>query len=164
MFICIAFASLKYKNGVCWTISHRTWRCTHSDSFICTPWTVPWTVKQSRNKSSWDHRSPASHRLGDWQWILQSAVGFRLIIHTSHTDILNYNIGNHRNNCKTAFICLYLFCSHTPRSTLFLAPLSTHASSSMFHILTSFVRTSPITRLINRPCHGPWRGLGDSAL
>ena len=25
------------KSGVCWTIPHRTWRRTHSDSFICTP-------------------------------------------------------------------------------------------------------------------------------
>ena len=25
------------KNGVCWTVPHRTWCRTHSDSFICTP-------------------------------------------------------------------------------------------------------------------------------
>ena len=121
---------------------------------------MPWTVKQSSNKSLWDHRSPASLRLGDWQWILQAAVSFRQIIRTSHTNILYYNIGNHRNHCKTAFISLYLFGSHTLRSAL----LSTHPSPSLFHILTSFVRTSPITMLTNRPCHGPWRGLGDSAL
>ena len=124
---------------------------------------VPRTVKQSINISLWDHRSPASHRLGDCQWIWQGAVGFRQIILISHADILYYNVGNHRNNCKTTFICLYLFVSHTLRSPLFLARLSTHASPRLFHILTSFVRTSPITMLTNRPCHGPWRGLGDSA-
>ena len=96
-----------------------------------------------------------------WQWILQTAVGFRQIIRTSHTDILYYNISNHRNNCKTAFIGLYLFGSHTLWSALILAWLSTHGSPSVFHILTSFVRTSLITLFTNRPCHGPWRGLGD---
>ena len=125
---------------------------------------VPWTVKQSNNKSPWDHRSPASPRLGDRQWILQAAVSFRHVIRASHTDILYYNIGNHRNNCETVFICLYLFGSLTLRSAIFLARLSTHASPSLFHILTSFVHTSPINMLTNRPCHGPWRGLGDSAL
>ena len=97
---------------------------------------VPRTVKQSTNISLWDHPSPASPRLGDWQWILQAAVGFRQIILISHADILYYNIGNHRNNCKTAFICLYLFISHTLRSLLFLAWLSTHVSPRLFHILT----------------------------
>ena len=63
--------------------------------------------------------SPASPRLGDWQWVLQAAVGFLQIIRTSHTDMLYYNIGNHRNNCKTAFICRYLFGSHTLRSAYF---------------------------------------------
>ena len=121
-------------------------------------------VKQSNNKSLWDHQSPARLRLGDCQWILQAAVGFPQIIGTWHTDILYYNIDNHQNNCKTAFICLYLFGSHTLQSALFLAGLSTHASPSLFHILTSFMRTSPITMLNNRPCHGPWRGLGDSTL
>ena len=80
-------------------------------------------VKQSNNKSLWDHRSPARLRLGDCQWILQAAVGFPQIIGTWRTDILYYNIDNHRNNCKTAFICLYLFGSHTLRSALFLAGL-----------------------------------------
>ena len=121
------------------------------------------TVKLSINISLWDHRSPASPRLGDWQWILQAAVSFRQIILISHADILYYNVGNHRNNCKTTFICLYLFVSHTLWSPLFLARLSTHASPRLFHILTSFVRTSPISMLTNRPRHGPWRGLGDSA-
>ena len=116
------------------------------------------------NMSLWDHRSPASPRLGDWQWILQAAVSFRQIILVSHAYILYYNIGNHQNNCKTAFICLYLFVSHTLRSPLFLARLSTHASPRLFHILTSFVCRSPITMLTNGLCHGPWRGLGDSAL
>ena len=120
-------------------------------------------VKQSSNKSSWDHRSPASPRLGDLQWILQAGVGFRQIIRTSYTDILYYNIGNHRNNCKTSYICLYFFGSHTPRSALFLSRLSTPTSSSLFHILTSFVGTSPLM-LTNRPCHGLQRSLGDSAL
>ena len=104
---------------------------------------------------------------------LDSAIGsgfykllsvFRQIILVSHAYILYYNIGNHQNNCKTAFICLYLFVSHTLRSPLFLARLSTHASPRLFHIPTSFVRRSPITMLTNRLCHGPWRGLGDSAL
>ena len=124
---------------------------------------MPRTVKLSINISLWDHRSPASPRLGGWQWILQAAVGFRQIILISHADILYYNVGNHRNNCKTTFICLYLFVSHTVRSPLFLVQLSTHASPRLFHILTSFVRTSPISMLTNRPRHGPWRGLGDSA-
>ena len=123
---------------------------------------VPRTVKQSVNISLWDHRSPASPRLSDWQWILQAAVGFRQIILISHADILYY-VGNHWNNCKTAFICLYLFVSHTLRSPLFLARLSTHASPRLFHTLTSLVRISSITMLTNRPRHGPWRGLGDSA-
>ena len=125
---------------------------------------VPRTVKQSSNISLWDHCNPASPWLGDWQWILQAAVGFHQIILISHANILYYNVGNHRNNCKTVFICLYLFVSHTLRSPLFLARLSTHASPRLFHILISFVRTSPITMLTNRVCHGPWRGLGDSAL
>ena len=131
--------------------------------YIYTNRVVPPTVKQSRNISLWDHRSPASPRLADWQWILQAAVSFRQIILTSHADILYYNVGNQQNNCKTAFICLYLFVSHTLRSPLSLAWLSTHASPRLFHILTSLVRTSPITMLTNRPRHGPWRGLGDSA-
>ena len=33
---------------------------------------------------------------------------------------------------------------------------------STFHILISFVHISPISMLTNRPCHGPWMGLGDS--
>ena len=44
---------------------------------------------------------------------LKAAVGFRQIILISHADILYYNVGDHRNNCKTTFICLYLFVSHT---------------------------------------------------
>ena len=169
MFFCIAFASLKYL----WDVQKQS-LLNYSTSHMAphTFWflykhadrVVPWTVKQSSNKSLWEHGSPASLRLGDWQWILQTAVGFRQIICTSHTNIIYYNIGNHWNNCKTAFICLYLFGSHTLRSALFLARLSTHASPSLFHILTSFVRTSPITMLTNRSFHGPWRGLGDSAL
>ena len=143
---------------------HSTWHCIHTDSYMHADRVAPWTVNQYTNKSSWDHRSSASPRLGDWQWILQAAVGFRQIIRTSHTDILYYNIGNYRNNCKTAFILLYLFRSHTLWSAPFLARLSTHASPSLFHILASFVRTSPITMLTNRPCHGPWTDLGDSAL
>ena len=75
-----------------------------------------------------------------WQWILQAAVGFLQIIRTSHTYILHYIIGNHLNNCKTAFICLYLLSPHTLWSGLFLA------------------------RFTNRLCNGPWRELGDSAL
>ena len=60
---------------------------------------------------------------------------------------------------------LFVRLSHSElRSALFLAQLSTHASPCLYLILTSFVRTSPITMLTNRPCHGPWRGLGDSAL
>ena len=103
------------KNGVCWTIPHRIWRRTHSDSFICTPTGSchrPW---KSNNKSSGDHRSPASPRLGDWQWIFQAAVGFHQIIHTSYINILYYNIGNHWNNCKPAVICPYLSGSDTLR-------------------------------------------------
>ena len=95
---------------------------------------------------------------------VQAEVGFCQVISTSHTDILYYNISNHRNNCKTASICLFLFDSHTRRSALFLARLPTHASPSLFHILTSFVRTSPITMLTNRSCHWPRRGLGVSTL
>ena len=38
-----------------------------------------------------------------------------------------------------------------------------HGTPSLFHILTSFVRISPISTLINRPSHGLWRGLRDSA-
>ena len=143
---------------------HSTWHRIYTDSYMHADRVVSWTMKRSSNKSSWDHRSPASPLLGNSQWILQASVGFRKIIRTSHTNILYYNIGNHWNNCKTAFICLYLFGPHTLRSVLFLARLSTHASPSLFHILTSFVRTSPITMLTNRLCHGPWRGLGDSAL
>ena len=118
------------------------------------------TMKQFSNKSPCGHRSPASPRLGDWQWVFQAAVGFRQIIRTPHTDILYCIIGNQWNNCKTAFICLYLFGSHTLRSAIFLGRLSRKASPSLIHILTSFVRTM----LTKRPCHGPWRGLGDSAL
>ena len=169
LFICIAFASLKYL----WDLQKQSLlNCSTSHMVPHTFWflymhtdrVVPRTVKPSINIFLWDHRSPASPRLGDWQWILQAAVGFRQIILTSHTDILYNNIGNHRNNCTTAFICLYLFVSHTPISPLFLARLSTHASLNLLHILTSFVRTSPITLFFNRLCHGPWRGLGDSAL
>ena len=61
---------------------------------------------------------------------------------------------------QRSFAFIYLFGSHTLRSALFVAPLSTHASPSLFHVLTSFVCTSPIIMLTNRPCHGPWRGLG----
>ena len=169
MFICIAFASLKYL----WDVQKRSLlNCSTSHMVPHTFWflymhtdrVVPRTVKRSSYISLWDHRSPASPRLGDWQWILQAAVGFPQVIIISHADILYYNFGNHRNNCKTAFICLYLFVSHTLRSPLFLARLSKHASPRLFHILTSFVRTISITMLTNRPCHGPWRGLGDSTL
>ena len=125
--------------------SHSTWHGIYTDSYMHVDRVALWTVKESNNESSWDHRSPASPQLGDWQWILQAAVGFRQIISTSHTDISYFNIGNHRNNCKRAFISLYLFSSHTLRSALFLVRLSTHMSPSLFHILTSFVRTSPIT-------------------
>ena len=38
---------------------------------------VPWTMKQSNNKSSWDHRSPASPRLGDWQWLVRQVTDVR---------------------------------------------------------------------------------------
>ena len=143
---------------------HSTWHHIYTDSYMHMDRVAPWTMKRSSNKSSWDHRIPTSPRLGDLRWILQAAVGFRQIIRTSHTDILYYSIGNHRNNCKTAFICLYSFGSHTLRSALFLAQLSTRVSPSLFHILTSFVCTSPITMPTNRWCHGPWKGLGDSAL
>ena len=143
---------------------HSTKHRIYTDSCIHVDRVAPWTLEQSSNKSSWDHRSPASPRLGDGQWILQAAVGFRQIIRTLHTDILYYKIGNHRNNCETAFICLFMFGSHTLRSALFWARLSKHASPSLLLILTSFMRTSPITMLTNRPCHGPWRGLGDSVL
>ena len=169
LFICITFASLKYLWDVqkwcllnCSTphmVPHTFWFL-----YMHTDRVVPRKMKQSTNISLWDHRSPASPRLGDWQWILRAAVGFRQIIPISYADILYYNICNHRNNCKTASICLYLFVSHTLRSPLFLARLSAHASTRLFHILTSFVRTSPITMLTNRPCHGSWRGLWDSAL
>ena len=116
LFICITFASLKYL----WDVQKRSLlNCSTSHMVPLTFWflymhtdrVLPRTVKQSRNISLWDHRSPASPRLGDWQWILQAAVSFRQIILFLHADILYYNIGNHRNNCKTAFICLYLFVS-----------------------------------------------------
>ena len=82
----------------------------------------------------WDHRSPASPRLGDWQWILLAAVGFRQIIRNSHIDILYYNIGNHRNNCKTAVICLYLFgLSHSPTSPILSAVVNTRVFWSVSH-------------------------------
>ena len=142
---------------------HSTWHRIYTH-YMHADRVAPWTVKQSSNKSWWDHRSPGSPRHGDWQWIEQASVGFCKIIRTSHTNILYYNIGNHQNNCKTAFICLYLFSTHPLRSSLFLARLSKHASPSLFHILTSSVRTIPITMLTNRPCHEPWRGIGDSAL
>ena len=54
---------------------------------------------------------------------------------------------------------LFVRFSHSPITAI----LSTNASPRLFHILTSFVRRSPITMLTNRPRHGPWRGLGDSA-
>ena len=150
------------KNGVCWTVPHHTWCRTHSDMHAdrsCHgPWNSPVTYQCETSGVL-----PALDS-AIWQWILQTAVGFHQIIRTSHTDILYYNIGNHRNNCKTAFIGLYLFGSHTLRSALILARLSTHGSPSLFHILTSFVRTSLITLFTNRPCHGPWSGLGDCAL
>ena len=119
LFICITFVSLKYlwdvqkRSLLNYSTSHTFWFLyMHADRV------VPWTVKQSSNKSLWDRRSPLP----------------------------------------------YLFGSHSLRSTLFLVRLSTHASPSLFHIITSFVPTSPITMLTNRLCHGPWRGLGDSAL
>ena len=61
-----------------------------------------------------------------------------------------------------AFICSSLTLRSGFSDVLFLARLSTHASPSLFHILTSFVRTSPITMLTNRPCRewavkGSWR-------
>ena len=122
------FASLIHFASVCIyyvrpspvNAAHSTWHRIYTDSYMHADRVAPWTAKQSRNKSSWDHRNPASHRLGDCQWILQAAVGFRKIIRTSHTYILYYNIDNHRNNCKTAaFICLYLFGPHTLPSALF---------------------------------------------
>ena len=109
VFFCIAFASLIYL----WDVQKQS-LLNYSTSHMAphTFWflykhadrVVPWTVKQSSNKSLWEHGSPASLRLGDWQWILQISVGFRQIICTSHTNIIYYNIGNHWNNCKTAFI------------------------------------------------------------
>ena len=93
--------------------------------FIHADMVVPWTVKQSSSKSSWDHRvlpAPDS-AIGSGFYKLLSVFAKLYAPH-----ILYYNIGNHRNNCKTAFIFLYLFGSHTRRSALFLAWLSTHVS------------------------------------
>ena len=39
---------------------------------------------------------------------------------------------------------------------------SLHGEPSLYHIPTSFVHIGPISLLTNRPCHGPWTGLGDS--
>ena len=79
MFICIDFASLKYL----WDVQNRSLlNCSTSHMVPHTFWflymhtdrVVPRTMKQSTNISLWDHRSPASPRLGDWQWIFITRV------------------------------------------------------------------------------------------
>ena len=148
LFICIAFASLKYlwdvqKKSLLNYFPHRTWRRTHSDSFICTPW----TVKQSSNKNLRETIGvlPA----------LDSAIGsgfYKLLsvftkLYAPHIPIFYITTSAITETTikqrSFAFICLAL----TLRSALFLAQLLTHASPSLFHILTSFVPTSPITLL-----------------
>ena len=141
---------------------------THSDSFICTP-------------------TGSCH--GPWNSLLiclcetiavlpalDSVIGsgfYKLLsvftkLYSSHMQIFYITTSAVTETTvkqrSFAFIFRLSGVSHTLQSPLFLARLSIHTSSRLFHILTSFVRTSPITMLTSRPCHGPWRGLGDSAL
>ena len=90
------FASLLRIWNICETCKKRSLlNCSTSHMVPHTFWflymhtdrVVPRTVKHSSNISLWDHRS-GSPRLGDRQWILQAAVGFRQITLPSHTDIL----------------------------------------------------------------------------
>ena len=78
LFICIAFATLKYlwdvKNSVCSTIPHSTWLSTYVDSYMHTDRVTPYTAKQSSCIFWWNQGS-ASRRLIDWHWILQAAIG-----------------------------------------------------------------------------------------
>ena len=130
--------------------------CTTFQFFkIFKSWQVyDWLAKWMIMLRFMDLRWPRVYRRSN-VGLVPAAVGFRQIILISHANILYYNVGNHRNNCKTAFICPYSFVSHTLRLPQFLARLSTHASPRLFHILTSFVCTSPITMLTSRPRHGP---------
>ena len=152
-----------WKNGVCWTIPHPTWRRTHSDSFICMP-------------------TGSCH--GPWNSLVTSLCETIGVL-----PALDSAIGS--GFCKLLSVSAKLYAPHIPifhntrspitettvkqRSFAFFCSVShslinpflhgcQHASFSLLHILTSFVRTSPITMLTNRPWHGSWRGLGDSAL
>ena len=68
---------------VCWTVLHPTWLRTYADSLMHAERVAPWTVKQSSVVR------PSGRRLGDLHWILQAAISFRQIIHTSYAEILH---------------------------------------------------------------------------
>ena len=79
--------------------------------------------------------------------------------------------GNLRNNCETVFIWLFVISSRGITGFFCIGAIFTKVNApvklgipSLFYIPISFVHMGPISMLNNRPCHGPWTGLGDSAL
>ena len=147
---------------------HRKWCRTHSDSFICTPTGSchrPWNRQRTYLCETIGVLPALDSAIGSGFYKLLSVFAKSYSPHIPIFYITTSAITETTvKQRSSAFICSSLTLRSGVSEVLFLARLSTHASPSLFHILTSFVRTSPITLFTNRPCHGPWRGLGDSAL
>ena len=114
---------------------------------------------------------PSTRRL-----VMDFTSCWRLLPNYRH--LTNYNfISQHRQSPKQLQNSVHspVFCSTSAgfgrgfvsASAVDSAVVNTrvfaHGIPSLFHILTSFVRKGPISTLTNRPCHGPWRALRDSA-
>ena len=155
-------------NGVCWTIPHCTWCRTHSDSFICTPTGSchrPWNRLVTYLCETIGVLPALKSAIGSGFYKMLSVF---VKLYSPHIQIFYITTSAITETTvkqrSFPFICSSLTLRSGVSEVLFLARLSAHASPSLFHILTSFVHTSPITLFTNRPCHGPWRGLEDSAL
>ena len=48
-------------------------------------------------------------QLGNWDWILQAAIGFRLITYTSHVEILYANINQSLKHSSWGSLLQYHF-------------------------------------------------------